>query len=896
MNAGKIIAATGMLFCIGLSFALPVDSQDVENAFKGWLNLEPRPLETSISPQIGRIEPFSDASGRILYYVAYLEPEGFVIFSGDDDIEPVIAFSQYGTYDPSGGNPLGAMISLDMPKRYNFLEDWKQLKSAAGSELVADARRKWQSFKAASDGQPAKSGVSSISDVCVAPMVQSRWSQSGVGGKPCYNYYTPNNYVCGCVATAMAQILRHHQFPAQGIGVLSNTIEVDGHEQTAQTRGGDGSGGPYDWQNMPHVPSSSMTQAQRQAIGALCYDAGVACQMSYNDGWSGSTENRACNGFLNYFGFASGFYFMDYGYTVSRGFQDKVLQPNLDAGYPVQVGITGDGGHEIVCDGYGYSGETIYHHMNMGWGGYEDMWYNLPDIGTPYNFTIVDGFIFNLFPETQGEIVSGRLLFFSGDSAADTEVVLRSQGGQSITANTNDKGIFYFTEIVPDTYYIEISQQGFIPQSIRVNVSQSASTRDVSGTCGNVWAGDIVLNLEGSGYSGGEGTEQSPYLVSTAADILELSQMISDYDKHFVMTDDIDLAGMTFDMAVIAPDVDFYAGYQGTAFTGDFDGGGFCIQNLNIDLLSDDDPSNDGNDYIGLFGMIKDGARVSNLAVSGSSIVSGWSSNYAGIIAGCVNLAEVSGCDVRGSSISAGSYSRYTGGICGCLDEGRITRSMAAISIQSQSYVGGICGYNDRGNVDFCFSTGTVRGSERAGGICGSNYYSNLSYSYSQAETSATKYVGGVSGYNSNTSLSQVYAKGKVTGSLYTGGLCGFALFGSAEACFWCPETTTQAKSVLGSPSTKQEMSLLSTFENAGWDFASDQRNWYMPASGSPLLNWQMRVEDFRRLSLMSKYWHEDCGGNCGCLGYDYSGNGSISAEDLSILATNWLYSVNAYE
>ena len=59
-----------------------------------------------------------------------------------------------------------------------------------------------------------------------------------------------------------------------------------------------------------------------------------------------------------------------------------MVNPNLDAGYPVLFGITGAGGHAIVCDGYGYNPSTMYHHLNMGWSGNDDAWYNLPTIDT----------------------------------------------------------------------------------------------------------------------------------------------------------------------------------------------------------------------------------------------------------------------------------------------------------------------------------------------------------------------------------------------------------------------------------------------------------------------------------------------------------------------------------
>ena len=49
----------------------------------------------------------------------------------------------------------------------------------------------------------------------------------------------------------------------------------------------------------------------------------------------------------------------------------NMINPNLDASYPAILGITDavGGGHEIIVDGYGYNVSTLYHHLNLGWGG-----------------------------------------------------------------------------------------------------------------------------------------------------------------------------------------------------------------------------------------------------------------------------------------------------------------------------------------------------------------------------------------------------------------------------------------------------------------------------------------------------------------------------------------------
>ncbi|MCX5645789.1 MAG: hypothetical protein NTZ17_14095 [Phycisphaerae bacterium] len=112
-------------------------------------------------------------------------------------------------------------------------------------------------------------------------------------------------------------------------------------------------------------------------------------------------------------------------------------------------------------------------------------------------------------------------------------------------------------------------------------------------------------------YTGGSGTAQDPYQIATAADLIALGETPADYDKHFLLTADIDLdpklpGRKVFDKAVIAPDVNEtneWRLFDGTPFTGMFDGNGHTISHLTIK----------GSYYVGLFGQLGSGAEVKDL-------------------------------------------------------------------------------------------------------------------------------------------------------------------------------------------------------------------------------------------------------------------------------------------
>jgi hypothetical protein len=89
-------------------------------------------------------------------------------------------------------------------------------------------------------------------------------------------------------------------------------------------------------------------------------------------------------------------------------------------------------------------------------------------------------------------------------------------------------------------------------------------------------------------YGGGSGTPEDPYQIATPADLLLLGDSPEDYDKHFILTADVDLdpnlpGRRVFDKAVIGADAnDATWWFEGTSFTGVFDGNGHTISHLTV--------------------------------------------------------------------------------------------------------------------------------------------------------------------------------------------------------------------------------------------------------------------------------------------------------------------------
>lgn len=67
-----------------------------------------------------------------------------------------------------------------------------------------------------------------------------------------------------------------------------------------------------------------------------------------------------------------------------------------------------------MVDGYGYNSGLMYHHLNMGWGGLDDAWYQLPNFTAGYTFNAMTDCVYNIYVSGTGEIISGRITSMAG--------------------------------------------------------------------------------------------------------------------------------------------------------------------------------------------------------------------------------------------------------------------------------------------------------------------------------------------------------------------------------------------------------------------------------------------------------------------------------------------------
>ncbi|MGD1032589.1 MAG: C10 family peptidase [Opitutaceae bacterium] len=507
----RLVACSVLLLFAGLScIGAPVGSEQASQAARRWLELSPSPMGR-LAGKFAKITAYSNAAGEARFYVVDLAPTGYIAVAADDEAEPILAFSHSDHFQAVAGDPLYDLLQLDTEGRIGALRN----AAAAGaplSALRARNRNKWgllaiPGATTAGAEAPALStgaGIATVNDVRVAPLLQSEWNQSFIDPSgteiALFNYYTPpykagtpTNYYAGCVATAAAQIMRYHQWPLAGVGTGAFAITVNGVSENQNLLGGNGAGGPYDWADMVLVPGYGITTQQCQAIGALLHDAGIANNMAYTA--TGSGANFSSVILRNVFHYANA----SWNYTVVGDIPTEI-RTNLDAGLPVGISIYESDystGHEPVCDGYGYNLGTLYNHLNMGWGGESDAWYNLPDVAAGgYNFTLFSDCTYNIDPTVAGEIISGRVSDASGNPLAG--ITITATGPTTYEVTTNQSGIFAIKGLPSNTTFT-VSHSGgtgvYGPAQVVVTTGKSGD----SGATGNRVVDNFqVLALSGS--------------------------------------------------------------------------------------------------------------------------------------------------------------------------------------------------------------------------------------------------------------------------------------------------------------------------------------------------------------------------------------------------------------
>ena len=319
--------------------------------------------------------------GNDSYYVFNNDAGGFVIIAGDDAVAPVLGYTSTGAFD-ANNLPEGLK---------DLLKSYEQQIAALGKNYKANTT----STRAEFTGEKL--------------LNTAKWNQ----GAP-FNKYTPNNYVTGCVATAGAIVMKHHGYPAKGVG--SHSYTWNGQNLTASFEH------DYDWANMPAKYTDGNDEAF-DGVARLMSDLGIAVNMQYANGGSASALEDLVTALKKYFGYskyARHLKIEDLGAEAWNG----RLRAEIDANRPVLYAASDAnvGGHSFVIDGY--KDESF--RVNWGWGGYCNGFYRVgalnPEVdGTPQGdqYNSSQAAVFALQPSDGKEVLS-NLRFIKVDGYLET--------------------------------------------------------------------------------------------------------------------------------------------------------------------------------------------------------------------------------------------------------------------------------------------------------------------------------------------------------------------------------------------------------------------------------------------------------------------------------------------
>ena len=273
------------------------------------------------------------ASTSDAYYVFNNDAGGFVIIAGDDAVTPVLGYTSTGSFDAEN-LPDGLK---------DLLKSYERQIAALGNSYQANQT----ATRAAFTGEKL--------------LNTAKWNQDDP-----FNKYTPNNYVTGCVATAGAIVMKHHGYPAKGTG--SHSYTWNGQTRSASFEH------TYDWANMP-AKYDKTNAAAFDGVARLMADLGVAVEMQYAEGGSGSYIGDLVTALQKYYGYSKLSHLMAIEDVGAEAWNGR-LRDEIDANRPVLYAASDPntgGGHAFVIDGYKDESFSV----NWGWGGYYDGYYKI---------------------------------------------------------------------------------------------------------------------------------------------------------------------------------------------------------------------------------------------------------------------------------------------------------------------------------------------------------------------------------------------------------------------------------------------------------------------------------------------------------------------------------------
>ncbi|MBN2175088.1 MAG: thiol protease/hemagglutinin PrtT [Bacteroidales bacterium] len=320
------------------------------------------------------MDDFTINSEKSTFYIFNFS-NGFILVSASDLIYPVMAYSFESTF--TGKNlPEGLKFWINDLNHVTL----EEIKSAG------DAR---PDIKAAWNHYLSENFISSEKILAVAPMIHCKWNQGCYFNSffpeeplgPCGHLYT------GCVATAMAQLMKYYNFPIHGTG--SNSYNSNYGFVEANFEDG------YNWYEMEFQLSG-----ENDAVAELLFHDAVSINSQFFPNGTGGFDFDARDALVEYFNYKGSAQFI--WRVAYSGDWGLLIRDEIEKGRPVLYGFadsSANTGHTAVLDGYQ---ETHFFHLNWGWGGTYNGYYYLDTISAGgYNFNYQHDAVIGIQPDIE---------------------------------------------------------------------------------------------------------------------------------------------------------------------------------------------------------------------------------------------------------------------------------------------------------------------------------------------------------------------------------------------------------------------------------------------------------------------------------------------------------------
>ncbi len=295
--------------------------------------------------------------GKDLVYVFNDLEQGFIVVGGDDNMEALLGYSDNGAFDYNTAPPA--------------LKWWF-------NQYANEALHSVESLPIENLGNTPQKAPEVSERAPIETLIKTKWGQNAP-----FNKYCPSisGYQCvtGCVATALAQIIKYYGYPNTGSG--SNVYGWNGQALEYNFASANFNYAEMlDVYNDIFVPNGKVnaTEEQENAVANLMFACGVAVNMNYNLQASSASDIYIPFALQEFFGYRKDAKFLKRSFFVTKDWEDLIYS-ELKEGRPVIYGgqTLSGGGHEFICDGYDGNG---YFHINWGWEGLADGNYRLSSL------------------------------------------------------------------------------------------------------------------------------------------------------------------------------------------------------------------------------------------------------------------------------------------------------------------------------------------------------------------------------------------------------------------------------------------------------------------------------------------------------------------------------------